>query len=199
MAKDKQNNIYAIANDKDGRFFQYLISTKNGLLTYELSREFKVPSQPEGCVSDDINERLFVGEENHAVWTLDARAEQPAKLDKVMAVGDKLHDDIEGISIYQNGDHSYIVVSSQGNNSYVVLDAHAPYKYRGRFEVGLNAEKGIDGASETDGLDVSSANMGGIWSQGMLVVQDGRNRMPATEQNFKYIAWSQIAQALNLD
>jgi len=158
-----------------------------------------VPSQPEGCAADDVNQRLFVGEENHAVWTLDARADQPAKLEKVMAVGDKLHDDIEGISIYQNGDHSYIVISSQGNNSYVVLDANAPYKYRGRFQVGLNAEKGIDGASETDGLDVSSANMGGIWNQGMLVVQDGRNRMPETEQNFKYIAWSQIADALNLD
>jgi len=158
-----------------------------------------VPSQPEGCAADDVNQRLFVGEENHAIWTLDARAEQAADITKIHQVNDILHDDIEGMAIYQNGEHSYLVVSSQGNNSYVVFDAHAPYQYRGRFQVGLNAEKGIDGASETDGLDVSSANLGGVWQQGILVVQDGRNRMPETEQNFKYIAWSDIAKALNLD
>ena len=53
--------------------------------------------------------------------------------------------------------------------------------------------------SETDGLDVSSLNFGGKWKQGMLVVQDGRKRMPETNQNFKYVPWEKIAQALHLD
>jgi len=37
-----------------------------------------------------------------------------------------------------------------------------------------------------------------IWSAGMLVVQDGRKRMPEDRQNFKYLPWSAIAEALGL-
>ena len=53
-------------------------------------------------------------------------------------------------------------------------------------------------AAETDGLEVTSANLGGPWSKGMLVVQDGRKRMPERAQNFKYIPWTEVAKALHL-
>ena len=46
---------------------------------------------------------------------------------------------------------------------------------------------------------MTSANLGGPWSQGLLVVQDGRKRMPEGRQNFKAIAWSQVVEALQLD
>jgi 3-phytase len=69
---------------------------------------------------------------------------------------------------------------------------------RGAFRVGIQAELGIDGASETDGLDVTAANLGGLYGQGMLVVQDGHKRLPDGAQNFKYIAWQDIARALQL-
>lgn len=100
------------------------------------------------------------------------------RVGKVIDVGGPVHDDIEGLALYQGTSGDYLVISSQGNDSYVVLDAQAPYAVRGAFRIGLNAERGIDGASETDGLEVTSANLGGIWSRGMLVVQDGRKRMP---------------------
>ena len=80
----------------------------------------------------------------------------------------------------------------------MVVDAEPPFAVRGAFRVGVNAEAGIDGASETDGLEVTSANLGGPWSQGMLVVQDGRKRMPEQAQNYKYIPWSEVAKALQL-
>jgi 3-phytase len=41
-------------------------------------------------------------------------------------------------------------------------------------------------------------NLGGPWSQGLLVVQDGRKRMPEQTQNFKFVPWAQVTQALNL-
>lgn len=73
------------------------------------------------------------------------------------------------------------MISSQGNDSYVVLDAQPPYALRGAFRVGVNAEAGIDGASETDGLEVTSANLGGPFTQGMLVVQGtGASVCPST-------------------
>ncbi|MBA1238413.1 phytase [Pseudomonas kunmingensis] len=199
MFKDRQGGIHAIANDKDGTFVQYRLDGTTGHPRGELVRRFKVETQPEGCVADDRNERLFVGEEDVAVWVLDARAEAPTALEKVIDVGGPVHDDIEGLALYQGTSGDYLVISSQGNDSYVVLDAQAPYAVRGAFRIGLNAERGIDGASETDGLEVTSANLGGIWSRGMLVVQDGRKRMPEGAQNYKYLPWSAVADALGLD
>ncbi len=198
MYKGTQGRIYTIANDKDGRFVQYEMKTNNGNVTADRVRTFSVASQPEGCVADDKHHRLFIGEENVAVWTLAAGADQATTMKKVMSDGDNLKADIEGMSLYNSKDGSYLVVSSQGNDSYVVLDALPPFTYRGAFRVGINASLSIDGASETDGLDVTSANLGGEWSQGMLVVQDGRNRMPEQNQNYKYIPWSSIATQLNL-
>jgi 3-phytase len=199
MFKDAAGAIHAIPNDKDGNFLQYRLSADAGRIKGELVRQFKVESQPEGCVADDRNQRLFVGEEDVAVWVLDARADAPTRLEQVIAAGDVVHDDIEGLALYQGAKGDYLVISSQGNDSYVVLDAAAPYAVRGAFRIGLNAQLGIDGASETDGLEVTSANLGGIWSAGMLVVQDGRKRMPEDRQNYKYLPWSAVAEALGLE
>ncbi|WAC44391.1 phytase [Pseudomonas sp. SL4(2022)] len=199
MFKDAGGAIYAIPNAKDGTFLQYRLSADAEQIKGELVRQFKVESQPEACVADDRNQRLFVGEEDVAVWTLDARADAPTRLEQVIASGNVVHDDIEGLAIYQGATRNYLVISSQGNDSYVVLDATAPYAVRGAFRIGLNAQQGIDGASETDGLDVTSANLGGIWSAGMLVVQDGRKRMPEDRQNYKYLPWTAVAKALGLE
>jgi 3-phytase len=199
MFKDAAGAIYAIPNAKDGTFLQYRLSADAGRIKGELVRQFKVASQPEGCVADDRNQRLFVGEEDVAVWTLDARADAPTRLEQVIEAGDVVHDDIEGLAIYQGVTRNYLVISSQGNDSYVVLDAVAPYAVRGAFRIGLNAQLGIDGTSETDGLDVTSANLGGIWGAGMLVVQDGRKRMPEARQNYKYLPWTVVAEALGLE
>ncbi|GFM55737.1 3-phytase [Pseudomonas cichorii] len=190
--------IYAFANDKDGSFLQYRISAPDGKVRGELVRSFKVDSQPEGCVADDQRQRLFLGEEDVGVWAVDARADQPATLSSVIKVGDVVHADVEGLALYQSEQHDYLVISSQGNDSYVVVDAEAPYTLRGTFRVGLNARLGIDGTSETDGLEVTSANLGGPWSKGMLVVQDGRKRMPEQAQNFKFVPWADVVKTLAL-
>jgi 3-phytase len=190
--------LYAFANDKDGTFLQYRLSAPDGVVKGELVRQFKVDSQPEGCVADDQRQRLFIGEEDVGVWAVDARADQPAKLNSVIRVGPQLHADVEGLALYQSDAHDYLVVSSQGNDSYLVLDAEPPFASRGAFRVGLNAQAGIDGASETDGLEVTSMNLGGPWSRGMLVVQDGRKRMPEQTQNFKFVPWAEVTKALKL-
>ena len=198
LFKAPSGEIYSFANDKDGTFVQHRLYAKGDKVEGELVRQFKVATQPEGCVADDRNQRLFLGEEDVAVWAVDARPDQPATLTSVIKVGGPVHDDIEGMGLYQTEKDNYLVISSQGNDSYVVVDAEPPYAVRGAFRVGVNAAAGIDGASETDGLEVTSANLGGPWSKGMLVVQDGRKRMPEQAQNFKYIPWSEVAKALHL-
>ncbi|WP_059004048.1 phytase [Pseudomonas syringae] len=198
LFKPASGELYAFANGKDGRFLQYRLSAPNGRAQGELVRSFKVETQPEGCVADDQRQRLFLGEEDVGVWEVDARADQPATLSSVIKVGDVVHADVEGLALYQSDAHDYLVISSQGNDSYVVVDAEPPYTLRGAFRVGLNASAGIDGTSETDGIEVTSMNLGGPWSKGMLVVQDGRKRMPEQAQNFKFVPWAEVTKTLKL-
>ena len=199
LYRTTEGGLDAFVNDKDGRYEHWQITRADGRFGARLARRFKVATQPEGCVADDRSGLLFVGEEDRALWVTSARADQPATLTMVMAVGDWLHDDIEGMGIYHGREKSYLVVSSQGNSSYVVFDAAAPFKVRGAFRVGMDPAAGIDGASETDGLEVSSSNFGGPYTRGMLVVHDGFKRMPDGAQNYKAVAWDDIAKALKLD
>lgn len=189
------NLLYAFANSKDGLVIQYQIdATFHGREV----RRFTIDSQPEGCVADDSSQQLFVGEEDVGVWVLNAEPNTDTTLHQVATVGDVIKDDVEGLALYHdnNSGETLLIISSQGNNSYVVVEAAAPHKLRGQFRIGLNAELGIDGASETDGLEVISANLGNEWSRGILVVQDGRNRMPEETQNFKLVPWTAIEQQL---
>lgn len=199
LGQAADGRIYAIANDKDGRFLQYRLDGHSGEISGELVREFAVATQPEGCVVDDQRQRLFIGEEGEAVWALAAGEDAPTEMTRVISVGGPIEADIEGLALYQHPEHPYLVISSQGNDSYVVTDAEPPFALRGSFRIGLNAERGIDGVSETDGLEVTSADLGGPWRAGMLMVQDGRKRMPEGNQNYKYVPWQSIADALQLD
>ncbi|WP_369857376.1 phytase [Candidatus Thalassolituus haligoni] len=198
MYQNRARQVFVFINDQDGRYQQYQILDSATGWQGQLVREFAVASQPEGCAADDRAQRLFVGEENRAVWTLPAEPDATTEMLEIASVGEWLHADIEGMDIYQTATANYLLVSSQGNDSYVLFNATPPYQYIGRFRVGLNAAKGIDGASETDGLTISSAFLGDQYPLGMLVVQDGRNLMPEQNQNFKYIDWREIKTLFDL-
>ena len=197
MAQTNQGT-YVFINDQDGRYEQYKVIAENDTWTADLVREFALPSQPEGCVADDKNNRLFVGEEAAGVWLTSISEDNATDPELIIEVNDHLVADVEGMALYQNANSNYLVVSSQGDDSYVLYDAQAPYVYIGRFQIGMNAAQGIDGASETDGLEVTSAALGSAYSEGLLVVQDGRNVMPAEYQNFKLVSWSDIMHELGL-
>ena len=198
MYKNPHGEFFVFVNDKDGRFEQWQLLDAASGWSGKKVREFAVATQPEGCAADDAEQRLFIGEEDVAVWTLAADADASAEMTMVSPVSEILVDDIEGMDVYRKGDKAYLIVSSQCNDSYVVYQAEAPYTYIGRFRIGINAEKSIDGASETDGLTVSSADLGDEYPHGMLVVQDGRNMLPDDAQNFKYVDWDDIRQLFNL-
>ncbi len=180
-------------NDKSGLFVEYVLSEFKGKIQAKKSRSFALKSQPEGCFVDDKYHRLFVGEEDEGVWLVDLT--QPELTTKpVIKVGESLVADAEGISVAYNGyqGKDVLVISSQGDNSYVLVDANAPFNVLGKFRVTIDAKRGIDGVSETDGLAVSTVNFGGQFNEGILVVQDGYNVMPNQAQNFKFIPWSRI-------
>lgn len=197
MYQDKQST-YVFINDKDGRYQQYNLNLDRKQITTKLVREFKVIDQPEGCVANDETGHLYVGVEDEGVWITSAKPDTKKSLKKIISIGGPIKDDVEGLGLYKTKAVTYLVVSSQGNNSYAFYTAGFNPEYLGSVQVVANYKMGIDGASETDGLEVSSLNFGGALSQGMMVVQDGRNVLPNQPQNFKVVPFSAITKSLNL-
>jgi 3-phytase len=195
----KSAEFYVLANDSvDGTLRQWKLVDRNGKVAIQAVRDIKVGSQAEGCVADDELGNLFIAEEDVALWRYSA---EPGDGDKRIAV-DKidaghLTADAEGVSLYYGADgKGFIVLSNQGENNYAVYRREGTNEYVGSFHVVANEALGIDGSSETDGLDVVSAPLGSAFPMGLLVVQDGRNLMPAERQNFKYVSWQDVMKAL---
>lgn len=193
---------YVIINDTDGLVKQWrLLDAGNQRIGAELVREFSVGSQTEGCVADDETGDLYIGEEDVAIWKY--QAEPDTGTDRTMVdntTDGNLTDDVEGLALYYGPEGSgYLMASNQGADSYAVYERAGDNRFLGIFHIIADAELGIDGASETDGLDVTSANLGPAFPNGLFVVQDGRNITPDERQNFKLVPWERIAEAMNLE
>ena len=194
----KTGQHFVFVNDKSGLIQQYRIDTNSHAWQGSLVRSLQVPSQPEGCVANDKAGVLFVGEEDAGIWRFAAEPDAAVTGEQIILVdGETLVDDVEGLALATHGDNQYLIASSQGNDSYVVYDAVAPYAMRLRFRVSTNPQLAIDGSSETDGLEVTTRSLGPGFEQGALIVQDGRNRMPEQGQNLKLVPWADILQQLN--
>ena len=89
-------------------------------------------------------------------------------------------------------------IRDRGNNSYVIYNTQPPYELLGHFRIGMNPKANIDGASETDGLEVTSLPLGRDFPKGLLVVQDGRNVLPSENQNFKLVSWEDVETQLGI-
>ncbi|MBL4878688.1 MAG: phytase [Hyphomonas sp.] len=195
---------YAMPTYKDGMAQIWSVQTDMLSEGPELVAEIQVGQfgqlQLEGCVFDEANGQVFLGEEEHGVWKLDLTdwTVAPISVDTI-AAQNGLVADVEGMDIWagQNGE-GYLVVSSQAADRFVVYDLKAPHAPRGVFTVTANADGSIDAVTHTDGLDVNSAPLPGF-PKGILVVQDDGNPASGVDQNFKLVDWSLVEAALGLD
>jgi 3-phytase len=196
--------FYVFINEGgDGRFRQWrLFDNGEGKVAAEQVREFPVGSQTEGCVADDELGFLYVGEENHGIWKYAAEPDGGSDRALIDSTGDdgRLTDDVEGLALWIGEEgRGYLIASNQGADNYAVYRREGDNAWVGFFHIVANAELGIDGASETDGLDVSSATFGERYPAGLLVVQDGRNIAPEERQNFKFVSWADVARSLGVE
>jgi len=191
-----------VNNGGDGLFRQWRITASNGRAVAEQVREFPVGSQAEGCVADDETGALYIAEEGGGFFRYSAAADggsERREIDRVDSANG-LKADIEGVSLWAGKDgKGYLVLSNQGADNYAVYRREGDNAFVGTFHIVADPERGMDGVSEPDGLDVSSAALGARFPDGLLVVQDGRNLSPRERQNFKYVSWREIAEALGLD
>lgn len=199
MHLDGNGIAYAYVNGSDGEYEIWRLNQAGELAPERIDR-FSLPTKPEGCVVDDLTGIAYIGEEEHGIWKMPARPGgfgQKTLLDSVDS--DRLTADVEGLDIYRTGEGGAILVaSSQGDYTYAFYDLNDGDRYLGSVRIGDSPASEIDGAEETDGLAVSAVNLGPGLEQGVLVVQDGFNRLPDENQNFKLVPWSSVATALNL-
>ena len=190
-----------VNNGGDGRVRQWQVTAENGKAVARQVREFVVGSQAEGCVADDETGDLYVAEEDGGFWKYSARADggdARREIDRVDGPNG-LKADIEGVGLWRGeGGRGYLVLSNQGADNYAVYRREGDNAFVGLFHIVADPARGIDGVSETDGLDVTSAALGANFPDGLLVVQDGRNLSPRERQNFKFVSWRAIAESLGI-
>ncbi|WP_313809315.1 phytase [Sphingobium sp.] len=193
MYRDRQAT-YAFIVLKDGTVNQIALDASGAAPTGTIVRTLKLGTQSEGCAVDDRTGILYVAEEDVGLWRFDARATGPATPTKVAAAdGRNLVMDAEGVAIAPIGEKDgYVLVSSQGDNAYVVYRL-IDDSYAGRFRV---VDGTIGGSEETDGIDLMLGDFGPNYPGGLFVAQDDHNATAA--QNFKLVAWDDIVQALGL-
>lgn len=185
--------FHVFANDTSGLYHQYRITFDSRQPEAELIKEFRLPSQPEGCVVDDESGELYMGEEARGIWLTNVN-QTFVEPTLIATVNNAVHADVEGMGIYRLNDRRYLIVSSQGNNQFAVYALEDNNRLLGTFGVVLNYKDGIDGVSETDGLEVTSVALGEKFPMGAMIVQDGRNVFPLQPQNFKIINGNQLAE-----
>lgn len=194
--KDQIHKMYAISVGTDGTLDQWELINDNGMVKPRYVRVLKFDSQCEGLVADDETGNLFVGEEAKGIWKIPAL---PAEGDKKELIADisktKLEVDVEGLTIYYGSEgKGYLIASSQGNNSFAVFTRGGDHKYLGSFMISANG--GVDGVSETDGIDVLNLSFGSDYPDGVFIAQDGYNYEGEQQvnQNFKLVNWKEVAR-----
>lgn len=196
LAHTEAGKFYAFSTTMDGEVRQFELNGSTGSVTGKTVRTFDVGSQAEGITVDDKYAAIYVSQESKGIWKYDLDPSAGSDRTLVDGVGTgHLRPDVEGLTIYyaQNG-KGYLIASSQGASEYAVYDRQT-LAYLGKFSIA--AGNGIDEVSETDGLDVTNVNLGGSFSDGMLVVHDHKNDTSAAT-NYKLVPWSDIAKAAGL-
>lgn len=200
MYRNSQGEYFVFANDGDtGDFKQWRLEARGDKVGARVVREFKVGSQAEGCAADDGTGHLYVAEEDVGLWRYSASPDGGDARTQVDSVAKgHLTDDAEGVTIfYGPGESGYLIVSSQGSNDYNVYRRAGGNEFIGKFAI-VQSPAGIDGTSDTDGIDVTSVSLGPAFPHGVFVAQDGKNTSPEAAQNFKVVPWEAVARALGL-
>ena len=211
---DGRNYVYVTQAD-GASIAQLELIQKGGRYTFETVRILDLPVpqgedpadfQSEGIVIDRETGVGYVAvEEELGLLSFEAEANGSDEF-KVVAPLDSgfFEPDLEGVSIHygENGE-GLILVSSQGDSTFVALD-RVDGSYLGSFAI--RGEGDIDGVEETDGIEIVSTGLPGF-ENGLLITQDGSNEIEVVfgdpedgelqnfNTNFKY---SDLGEVLDL-
>lgn len=160
----------------------------------------------EGMVVDQEYGKLYISQEEVGIYATDAEFSSDITLtedDMLIKEGDNgLVEDLEGQTLYyKDGGEGYFFVSSQGNNTYGVFNRtniHTKNSFVNSFAI-VDDMNGVDGAQETDSIDVTNIAIGAKFPNGAFIVQDGLDTTTNPddiETNFKWVKWEDLASKL---
>lgn len=193
------NKFYVFVNGKGAGVEQWEIFNKEDSLKAKLVREFSVNSKPEGMVADDENGLLYIGIEEEGIIKLNAEPSsnyEPEWVTGSSPLENKyISSDIEGLALYKNKNKTYLLASSQGNFSFALFEIGKTSRYMFSFII---KDGIIDGAEETDGIEIINFPLNENYPEGLLVVHDGYNFQNDSilAQNFKFISWEKIKRMI---
>lgn len=159
---------------KTGRFY-FVTTSKSGLLEqYELSddskgkvqgkkvRSWTIGGQCEAAVADDSEGVIYIAEEERGVWEVGGEPDDTVPGRLAIPLGQNgLAGDVEGLAIYHLPEgQGFLLVSNQSRDNFKVYRREGAHEFIGTFA--------IEGAKETDGLDVISVNMGPRFPNGLF-------------------------------
>lgn len=191
----KSGKYYTFVTSKEGSLQQWELFETEGRIDARLVRRLEVGSQTEGCVADDETGMLYVAEEGVAIWKYWAEPDRDSNRTAVDSIGGAGHlvPDIEGLALYRGvGGTGYLVASSQGDSSFVIYRREGENEFVGSFRLIGGAD--IDAVSGTDGIEVTSANLGPEFPEGLFIAQDDHN--DGANQNFKLVPWGAVARSI---
>ena len=200
---------YLFVNAKTSEYLQYELTWSNGALKTELVRSFFSGDggQVEGCVSDEDNGWVFIGEEPSALWRYGAEPTDDPESTKTLVakVGDgRLYADVEGVTLVQGKtpDKGFILVSIQGVSAYNIYRRQAPHEYVATFTITKSRDGKVDAVSNTDGIAAVGVNLGAAFSGGLIVTHDDANQLPdrttSEEASFKLVSLQDVLGAPQL-
>ncbi len=190
LYRGRGGTLYAFVTSTSGRVAQYALGRAGaGPVTARLVRgPWDVGGSTEGCAADHARGVVYLGEEHNAVWAYGAEptagTTDPVRID--VSGGDWLAGDIEGLAVAGR----WLVVSSQGDSSFVVYDV-ATRAARRKLAVGAGPR--TDGCDGAHGIEAAGGSFGPVFPRGVFVCQDGFNEAPAPGRpNFKLVPLDRV-------
>jgi 3-phytase len=188
-----REGLFAVVVVRSGVVRQFRLTVAaDGTGSAALVRQFEVGSESEGCVVDDAEHALYLAQEDVGLWRYGADpgdGDHRRLVDGVLDRGGHQTGDIEGVTLADTGGGGGVVITSSqapaGTPSYFSLFDRRTGAYRGSFRV--TSGDRADGCSHTDGIAVTTADLGSAFPSGVFVCQDDHNTAPgsAGDQDFK--------------
>ena len=167
---------YLFVNAKTAEYLQFELTWVNDALHTTLVRNFTGGSggQVEGCVSDEPNGWVLIGEEPYGLWKYGAEPDDDASSGVLIdSIDGGMYADVEGVTLVEGastGD-GFILVSQQGVSAYNVYQRAPPHAFVETFTIHANLEKGIDAVTNTDGITAIGTSLGSSFPKGLVVVR----------------------------
>lgn len=176
-------------SDKKGKVLEYKVKIQGKEIIPALTARVRFSSVVEGLEVDPYYKRLYAAQEDKGLWVLDLNDPKRKARTLVFKVDRKeFKADFEGVALAEtSASTGMIFISIQGSNAYAILDRE-DLSYVGYFRITAN-RLGVDGAEETDGIDVSTHPRARIF-----VAQDGFN--DRQNQNFKIVSFDQLRRII---